>query len=239
MSTGVNYGVLRGKIVDSIPYEKGADHYQIEVQADSLYRIAVDVYSQIAGKKKHFAPDGNHTLDTDRMVMYYKDENFSHPILDKLKDLPLGMTVKADLDPLLCLDYLRTVPALFPIDDMRVVAPKAADGSGDDLNDDIDPWVKQAQGNDKAEVFAFGSGWDDNAAGGHPDVKAYFNPNPSLGIHDIHMNQGDSGYESKYNGVGQDGGLLIHFTDTDKWVAMFFRFQVQKTKTDDTTGNPL
>jgi uncharacterized protein YukJ len=53
------------------------------------------------------------------------------------------------------------------------------------------------------------------------------------------MNQGDAGFESKYNGVGQDGCLFFHFTDTDKWTAMFFRFQVQKTQTDDTTGDPL
>lgn len=240
MARGVNYGALRGKIIDSIPYKAGADHYQIEVDADgTLYRIAVDVYSQIAGKKKHFAPDGHKTLDTDRMVMYYKDENFNHPILDKVKDLPIGMTVRADLDDLLHLDYLRTSPALFPIDDMRIVAPKDASGSGDDLNDDIDPWVKRAQNNDNAEIFAFGSGWDDNAPGAHPETRPYFDPDPSLGIHDIHMNQGDSGNESKYNGVGQDGGLFIHFTDTDKWVAMFFRFQVQKTTTDDTTGDPI
>jgi len=235
----VNYGILRGSIIDAIPHEQGADHYQIEVQtADNIYRIAVDVYSQIAGSSRHYSSYGINQLDTSREVMFYKDENYNHPVLAALSACPQGFTVKQNMDNALYLDYLRYKPALFPIDEMKVVPPKNADGSGDDLNDDIDPWIQQAKGNPNAEVFALGSGWDDNAAGGHPDAHPYFNPNPSLGIHDIHMNQGDTGHEAQYNGTWQDGALFIHFTDTNKWIAMFFRFQNQSTSTDD-NGDPI
>jgi uncharacterized protein YukJ len=191
----------------------------------------VDVYSQIAGSKQGYAPDGNKTLDSDRMVMYYKDENYTHPILTTMKNLALGMTVSDNMDPSLHLDFVRTNPALFPLDSMTVVPPKDINGDGVDLNDNIDPWITKALNNPNAEVFAFGSGWDD-AVSGNADTRPYFNPDPSVGIHDIHMNQGDVGKEAKYNGTGQDGALFVHFTDTDQWVAMFFRFQVQSTNTD-------
>jgi len=234
----VNYGVLRGNVIDSIPYKSGADHFQIEIQADELYRIAVDVYSQFAGTKQKYAHDGNTTLDTDRMVMFYKDENFAHPLTAEILKVKTGFTAKADLDPSLGLDYLRTAPSLFPVNAMKVVAPRSAAGPGENLNNDIGPWVDKATNNPDAEVFAFGSGWDDNAPGSHPDTQAYFNPNPSVGIHDIHMNQGDTGKEAKYNGINQDGALFFYFSGNNQWVAMFFRFQVQSTKTDD-NGNAL
>jgi uncharacterized protein YukJ len=62
-----------------------------------------------------------------------------------------------------------------------------------------------------------------------------------MGIHDIHMNQGDSGSEEKNNGPGQDGALFLRFIGVagtaDTWVAMFFRFQNQSITTDS-NGNP-
>lgn len=233
----VNYGILRGKVIGAIPYQQGTDHYQIEIDANgALYRIAVDVYSQIAGPGHHFRHgQNNQALETDRMVMFYQDTDYDHPVVNAILNSPLGFTAKADMDEKLHLDYVRYEPALFPINEMAVVPPKK-DGSENDLNEKIDPWMLQAKNNDNAEVFAFGSGWDDNAPGSHPDAHHYFNPEPSLGIHDIHMNQGDTGHEAQYNGTWQDGGLFIHFKDADKWVALFFRFQNQHLETDD-NGN--
>ena len=236
---GVNYGVLRGKVVDAIPYKSGADHFQVEVQADQLYRIAIDVYSQFAGAHKHFKQGGSNTLDTDRMVMYYKDENYKHPVTNAILKVATGFTAKANLDSALYLDYVRFDPVLFPIAEMKVVAPQSNDNpAGDNLNGDISPWIDKAMNNDNAEIFAFGSGWDDNAAGSHPETRSYFNPDPSVGIHDVHMNQGDKGQEAHYNGVGQDGALFIYYKDLQQWIAMFFRFQVQSIDTDQ-NGNAL
>lgn len=230
----VNYGILRGKVIDAIPYQHGADHYQVEIDADGqLYRIAVDVYSQFAGNgaKQYRHGKGNQVLETDRMVMFYTDINYRHEITADMLKAPVGFTKKEDMDPTLRLDYIRYTPALFPLADMKVVPPKNADGSHNDLNDDIDPWIQKAKNNDDAEVFAFGSGWDDHGPDAHPSNKHYFHPDPSLGIHDIHMNQGDTGREAQYNGTWQDGALFIHYKTDNVWVAMFFRFQNQSVKT--------
>jgi uncharacterized protein YukJ len=259
----VNYGLLKGTVTDAIPYNSGADHYQIEVQGGSdAYRIAVDVYSELAGSTLRYSATGFNQLDTDRMVMYYKDEQYAHPITALMPACAPGFTAKSDLDQKLYLDYVRYTPSLFPLDKMTVVPPKqegnddagnpgANNGSNpgandvsnpgaadaDNLNADIDPWIQKAKNNPDAEIYAFGSGWDDNAPGASPDTQTYFNPDPSLGIHDIHMNQGDTGHEAVNNGAWQDGALFIHFISTGQWVAMFFRFQNQSITTDD-SGNP-
>jgi uncharacterized protein YukJ len=235
----VNYGMLRGSVIDAIPYQGGADHYQVEVQGGAnLFRIAVDVYSVIAGGKMQYSATGYDSLDTDREVMFFKDENFMHPVTTTMLNAPLGFTPKNNLDQKLWLDYIRYTPTLFPLSQMKVVPPKAAGGgTQDNLNQDIDPWIQKAKNNSDAEVFALGSGWDDNAPGARPDPRHYFNPDPSLGIHDIHMNQGDTGHEAVYNGIWQDGGLFLHFISANQWVAMFFRFQNQRTQTDN-NGNP-
>ena len=234
----IKYGLLRGKIINSIPYKNSGDHYQIEVQADKLYRVAVDVYSELAGSALPYQTDGNATLATDRIVLYYKDENFKHPITEQILLVKTGFTLKTALDPALCLDYLRTSPPLFPINSMTLVDPETILDPADTLNDDIGPWVLKATNNPNAEVFVFGSEWDDSKPASIKDNAQYFNPDPVLGMHDIHMNQGDSGKEQVNNGTHQDGALFFYFKDTNIWVAMFFRFQNQSIKTDD-KGNPL
>jgi uncharacterized protein YukJ len=241
-----NYGLLTGTVINAIPYKTGADHYQIELSAaGSIYRIAVDVYSAKKGSPRHFSPLGATTWDLDREVMYYKDENYSHPILDTLATAADGLTTVDQLPQTLLLDYVRYQPTLFPIDQMKPIPPKDTSGGGGDLNDEIDPWIQKALNNPAARLFAFGSSWDDSVSS-HPDPTVYWTPNPSLGIHDIHMNQGDSGSEAHSNGTFHDGALFLQLTDgasdaagsTTTWIAMFFRFTNQSTNTDD-DGNPL
>jgi uncharacterized protein YukJ len=234
-----NYSLLRGSVKDALPYKKGADHYQILVLAGGdNYRIAVDVYSQLKGSTRKYSAGEGETWDVDREVMFYKDEHYSHPFLDDFVEVAEGLTPAAELPKTLHLDFVRYDPPLFPLGKMKTVPPKDASGAGDDLNDDIDPWIQKAKNDPDAEIFAFGSAWDD-AVSGRPDKTVYFDPNPTLGIHDIHMNQGDTGSEAKYNGVWQDGALLLRFggADNDQWVAMFFRFVNQSTKTDE-KGDP-
>ncbi len=232
-----NYGALKGRVVNNLPFAKSGDHYQIEVNAGQLYRVAVDVYSQLAGAQLRYSAGGDTQLDTDRMVMYYKDENFNHPITAQLTQLPEDFTPKAQLPAALQLDYVRTEPALFPLDKMVVVPPQSGSNKSS-LDNDMNPWVLKAKNNTDADIYAFGAAWDDSAPGSHPDPHQYFHPNPALGVHDIHMNQGDTGKEAQYNGTHQDGALFFHFKSANQWVAMFFRFQNQSTRTDD-KGNPV
>ena len=238
---GVTYGLLRGKIINDLPYQHGTDHFQIEVDAaGDTYRIAVDVYSQLAATSTstHFRHgQNNQPLETDRMVMFYNDTNYRHNITAAMLNAQVGLTPKAALPKELLLDYVRYTPALFDLGQMKVVPPKDQSGNQEDLNDKIGPWVEKAKADPNAEVFAFGSSWNDNAPGAQPDHNHYFNPEPTLGIHDIHVNQGDTGKEQKYNGIWQDGALFIHLTNPENWVAFFFRFQNQSTATDN-NGDP-
>ena len=78
-----------------------------------------------------------------------------------------------------------------------------------------------------ANVYAFGSKWPDDGQLDH-----YFFLQPSVGIHDIHMNQGDTVQRSA-NGIFQDGALLIYYPDEKRWVGMFLRFQSQSIHTDE------
>ncbi len=234
----VNYGVLRGSVINSIPYVSGTDHYQIEVSADELYRVPVNVYSQLAGTLYMNSEGIMLLLDTSRMVMFYKDENYKHPVLEPMRNLVNTFTPDALLDARLRLDYIHGMPPLFPLDQMRVVKPASDASPGENLNGDISPWVQKATNNPDAELFVFGSGWDDNAPGSHPVGRKYFNPDPAKGVHDIHMNQGDTGSSAKFNGPGQDGALFFHLKTADLWVAMFFRFQNQHITTDG-NGNPM
>src|SRR6185369_7218859 len=62
---------------------------------------------------------------------------------------------------------------------------------------------------------------------------------PGNGIHDIHMNQGNSGQFVDDDGVWQDGGLLVYFPSVDRWTAIFLKFQSQSWHTDDATGHTI
>jgi len=243
-----DYGLLRGAVINVLPFKKIGDHYNIEVSvAGQLYRIALDVYSTLKGSPKFDPQDRSAVWDQDRLLMFYKDEQYSHPLLATLLQTADGFTAHAQLPAVLHLDYIHYSPALFPLNQMTVVPPKETDDDGNDLNDDLNPWIQKAMNNPQAEIFAFGSFWND-AGSAHPDPTIYFNPNPPMGVHDIHMNQGDSGSEEKDNGPGQDGALFLRFITaaatpstpsptTDTWVAMFFRFQSQSITTDS-SGNP-
>ena len=95
--------------------------------------------------------------------------------------------------------------------------------------------MQRAVADENALVYAFGERW-----GPEPATKdKYFGFLPGNGIHDIHMNQGNSGRFVGDDGVYQDGGLLVHFPDQHEWIALFLKFQSQGWHTDDRTGHRL
>ena len=95
--------------------------------------------------------------------------------------------------------------------------------------------MQRAVADENALVYAFGERWGPEAG-----VKdKYFGFLPGNGIHDIHMNQGNSGRFTGDDGVFQDGGLLVHFPDQHEWTAMFLKFQSQAWHTDDRTGHTI
>lgn len=215
-----DYGVLKGKASQRIPATKNSEHYQILINhGDDPHRIAINTQSATAPSQ----------------VLFYANDDFHHSITDALlqANLPDAFTPLPSKADGLALDFIRG--NLF---DVAQMAPLDSNVPGDnnDLNDKLDLFVQQAISDADAVVYAFGQHWADTSGADQyfPEI------NPSVGIHDIHMNQGNpKGNYLKDNGIYQDGGLIFHFPSRNRWAAVFTAFQSQSFHTDDVTGNPL
>jgi uncharacterized protein YukJ len=215
-----NYGVLTGQAFDRIRATKRDEHFHILINRDDTpHRIAINTKSN----------------EGPGLVLYYADDNFHHAITDALlqSNLQNGYTALDSKPGGLALDFVRS--NLF---DTSKMVPLPANGSGgntDDLNDRLDTFVQEAINDPSAVIYAFGQHWLDAQGADHyfPEI------NPSTGIHDIHMNQGNP-QDGKYyndNGPYQDGGLIFYFASSNRWAAVFTAFQSQSFNTDD-AGNP-
>ena len=207
------YGVLVGRAGDC-RRESGTDspHYQVRIDAaGTSYRIAVNVLSQEAPSE----------------LLYVADDDFQHPVTAAVAGLSAGWH---DLQPRSGLDFIRG--NLFSRTAMRALPPDVA-GPDNDLADFLDHYVKRAIADPGALVYAFGERWGPEA--GKKDK--VFGFKPGNGVHDIHMNQGNSERFRGDDGVWQDGGLLFRLNG--RWVAIFLAFQSQAWHTDDTTGHAI
>lgn len=211
------YGVLRASVIDRRIETADTPHYQIHLRAAGTdYRAAVNVRSQQSPPE----------------LLYLAADNFAHPVLGQVRGLPEGFTDLTGPDRGPALDYIRG--NLFQREKMRPV-PTAAPGPDNDLGDFLDHYVRRAQSDPDARAFVFGQAW-----GPEPSTTdKVFQFLPGNGVHDVHMNQGNSGKFVDDDGVFQDGGLFLHFPADDSWVAIFLAFQNQAWHTDDTTGHKL
>jgi uncharacterized protein YukJ len=210
-----NYGVLKGRPIDRRLGFGASPHYQVHlVDDDPHYRIAVNVKSKKSPSE----------------LLYLIIENYAHPLLDDLSEVPLGFTPLESKPGGPALDYIRG--NLFKPDQM-VPLPFDVPGPDNDLNEKLDYHVQRALAEEDAMIYAFGERW-----GPEPnDRDKYFGFKPGNGIHDIHMNQGNAEEFKKDDGVWQDGGMLLHLPSEDRWVAVFLAFQSQCWHTDDTNGH--
>ena len=124
---------------------------------------------------------------------YLVDDRFNHPITTLLQEMPLGFTKVASKPGTNALDYIRG--NLFDRTQMRPL-PFNLSGLNNDLNEKIDSVMQRAVADEEAVVYAFGERWGPE----NNKKDKYFGFLPGNGIHDIHMNQGNSG-----NFVGDDG----------------------------------
>lgn len=213
-----SYGVLRGRPVAKVREgDSDSPHYQIHVvdAAGTGYRVSVNVLSQQPPSE----------------LLYIAAEDFRHPLLDGLPAAD-GWTELPPRPGAANLDFIRG--NLFVPTEMRPIPPDVA-GPDNDLADRLDHYVERAIADPSVVLFAFGERWG-------PEVDLpdkIFGFQPGNGVHDIHMNQGNSGRFAGDNGVWQDGGLLLQFPAESRWVAVFLAFQSQAWHTDDRTGGPI
>ncbi|MBL1103575.1 DUF2278 family protein [Streptomyces sp. 5-8] len=213
------YGVLLARAVDT--RREGAretPHYQIHLVDDhgTHYRAAVNVLSQ------------EHPSE----LLYVVADDFRHPLTARLEDLPGGWNTLPAGPGGPNLDFVRG--NLFDPATMRPIPPDVA-GPDNDLADLLDHYVRRAVDDPAARVYLFGARF-----GPEPSIKdKVFGFLPGNGVHDVHMNQGNSHRFRGDDGVWQDGGLLLHFPGQSRWVGIFLAFQSQSWHTDDTTGHTL
>ena len=220
--TGVpltSYGVLSGRVADT--RREGASdtpHYQIRVvdDAGANYRIAVNVLSQQSPSE----------------LLFLVADDFRHPVTAALPAAGSGWTPLPSRPGGPNLDYIRA--DLFEPSAMRSLPPDVT-GPDNDLADLLDHHLRRAAGDPHVTSYVFGERFGPEAA--IPDK--VFGFLPGNGVHDVHMNQGNSARFRRDDGVRQDGGLLLHFAAESRWVAIFLAFQSQAWHTDDTTGHAL
>ncbi|MBM3679357.1 MAG: DUF2278 family protein [Actinobacteria bacterium] len=212
-----SYGVLKGKAIEVRLGAGSSPHYQVRLIDDTTdYRIATNVKSQL--------PPSD--------VEYLVSERFAHPITASVEELPTGFTPLPSRPGTGAMDFIRG--NLFDRTQMKPL-PFSVPGFDNDLNEKIDRIMQRAVGDETALVYAFGERW-----GPEPGKKdKYFGFLPGNGIHDIHMNQGNSGRFVDDDGVYQDGAVLVHFPDQHEWVGIFLKFQSQSWHTDDRTGHRI
>ncbi len=211
-----HYGVLKARPIDRRLGTGENPHYQIlAVDDNERYRLAVNVKSKLAPSELQF------------LIV----ANFRHPITARLEQLDAGWHPLSSAPGGIALDYIRA--NLFAFADMTPL-PFSTPGPDNDLNEKIDQYVQRAMANEESWVFTFGEPWG-------PESKRdkIFGFQPGRGVHDIHMNQGNTGTFVSDDGVWQDGGLLFWFPNQQQWVALFLKFQSQAIHTDDNTGHTI
>jgi uncharacterized protein YukJ len=210
------YGVLKGRAKDTRDGQGNTSHFQVKVSNHDRFRIAVNVKSQ----------------ESPSEVLYYADEDFDHPILKDLQALPFGFKELDSRPGGMALDFIRG--NLFDTSKMKPLPYNVA-GPDNDLSELLHKYVDRSMAMESSVVYAFGQRW-----GPETDKRdQYFDFLPGNGIHDIHMNQGNSKKWENDDGPWQDGGIIIHFPDEDRWVAVFLAFQSQCFHTDDSTGHRI
>jgi uncharacterized protein YukJ len=209
------YGILVGRVRDGQMDPDGtgsSQHYEIWIEADTDYRVAVNVRS---------VDDSN--------VFAFLDPKFTNAT--KL-DLPTRAVGAPGFTELKTgpggegLDYLRD--NLFPIASMTQIPPQ---GSGVTLENLLDGQIERAKADSAAVALICGEFFQDGGA------DSTFGFSPERGVHDIHMMQGNSGRFADDNRVNGDGALFLRFAGGET-VALFIRFNTQATSTSDSTGNP-
>ena len=224
----VEYAVLRGKV--SGGHRAEDVQRMVRQQVDSHYtsnhfHIMVDT-----GERIWRCPVNVRSQDGSEVWFKIRDTFTEHPILSDLPALQTGLTPLPQRRPGKTLDFVRE--PLFDRFTMRHL-PLGVVGPNNDVQDHVELHVQQAMNQADAEIFVFGSFWEGQQ----------FPPDKVLGtqdgVHDIHMNQGNDPGHKKDDGIWQDGGVILLFPSTGRFVGIFLAFNSQVWFTDNQNGHRL
>lgn len=217
MAKKINYGVLKGKARAYTRDDDEEPHSELLMDVAGVsFRIAINVRS-------------NRGPVADRLVEYLIIDDLQHPVVDKVRTLPVGWTSleNAGVNGG-AIDYIRS--NIFRATDMKPLAHEVP-GLNNDLFERIEALMQRAIDDSQATVYAFGDRW-----GPKPKERdTYFHFKPGDGVHMIHMNQG--GGENL--GTFCDGALFIDSPGAGTIAGVFLKFQNQRWHTDDANARAI
>lgn len=208
----IQYGVLKGHIVNPVILGKDNRHLEVKLKVPKetdQFRISINI----------------HSLAYPSEVLYCIGEDFHTDHITILPNLKFGFTKITQDNIEIAIDYVRG--HLFDPSVMKPL-PNLEPGPDNDLYEKLSYYLDQAI-EKQAVIYAYGERWG-------PDFirkDEYFEFLPGNGIHNIHMNQGSVEPWKKDNGIWQDGGILIHFEEEKRWIGLFLAFQSQSWCTDE------
>ncbi|MDO3680817.1 YukJ family protein [Paenibacillus ehimensis] len=203
------YGVLIGRVIETFQ-ERDYDrpHYGLIIETDGRRNYEVKI--NVRSRDRNM-PD----------LLYIADDDYDAHAINILPTMPFGfheINYHSKLHPEIAVDYIRS--GLFNPKKMKIV-PHTQPGESNDLNDFIDQYMSKAKREkDSTVVYVYGMHYDNG-----------------IGVHDVHMMQGNTRYQPNENGTYHDGCVLVHYKSEDKWTAYFLAFQSQSWCTDD-RGRP-
>lgn len=213
----LRYGVLKGRPLQRRLSTYADTHYHVQILAGAAqYRASINVQSQ----------------SNPSELEYLIRDPFDEPWTARLDQLPLGFTPLPRSRRDLTLDYVR---GSFVDQAALRVLPFDLPGPQNDLNEAIDQYITRAIEQEDALIYIFGSRWGPEWRR-RDDIFGFW---PGNGLHDVHMNQGNAVRFASQDGIWQDGALFVQFPSSQRWVAIFLKFQSQCWQTDDRSGHCL
>ena len=209
------YGVLKCKPLRAKEErDTRTPHYQIHVRAhDKDYKVSVNIKSSLYPSE----------------LLFYHTNSFKHDITSKLKPLPYGFHTHSHVR----IDYVRGNYGFTK--DMMQKIPYSKIGPNNDLNEKLNHYIMKAIHNKSSDLYVFGHRYLPHNFES-PDYTFGFVP--ALGMHNIHMNQGNISRWHKDDRTYEDGCIIINYNQTH-WIGLFLAFQSQSFKTDDITGHRI
>ena len=199
-------------------------HYHILVETENQqFDIAVNIASE-------------DPKSADVRVLYALKPNITPPQVEALLSLSNGM-FNLPAKGIVGIDFVRD--QLVTKEQMQLLP---LFNSSQPIEDQGEPQIKQLVEQVIAEknavLYAFGHRYEQRSAQQTTSNQAWgFQPDD--GIHNIHMNQGNSrGNHDDENGRGEDGALFIYLRDSNTWVGVYVAFQTQSFD-NDSHGYPL